>query len=468
MVPLHVVDRVRRQHGVDPVEEMVHDLRPGQVEDLLAAVLQRLPAAGRQDPLGVRAVEVGVRVDHLGLEPQPELHAQRLHVADERVQPVRPDLLVDDPVAEAGGVVAPVVEPAVVEDEPLHAHPGRAIGDLLEPVEVVVEEDGLPHVEHDGLHGRVRVERPLELVPAGGQPVEALVGRRDVHPGRRVRRPGRQHDLTGQQPLAAADRGAVRGGPLDAQHRVAAPADVHADHAAAGGREPRGAGDDHGGGVETGAAAQTLTQPEPVVDGVPLGAALALVAAGEVEQLDVVVGQRQHDLQAFDDVLALGGVGHGGAPAQPAPDHRLQLVDQRQAGVLVLGPDDQPGVVDVLVDGAEPRRPPAPADPVPAQVGAGEPPACVLAEEGQAGTVGDHDEPVVVGRHRLVGHSQPRHHGQCALHVGQGDRGARAGVAGAREQHGKASREEEATWSGEAERPGSEAARALRRHRFSP
>ena len=128
MVPLHVVDGVLREHRVDPVEEVVDDLGTRQVEDLLVAVQQRRPRlAGRQDPLRVRAEEVGVRVDHLRLEPEPELHAQPSHVLDERVQPVGPHLLVDHPVAEAGGVVAAVVEPAVVEHEPLHAH-ARARG----------------------------------------------------------------------------------------------------------------------------------------------------------------------------------------------------------------------------------------------------------------------------------------------------------------------------------------------------
>ena len=50
-------------------------------------------------------------------------------------------------------------------------------------------------------------------------------------------------------------------------------------------------------GVEAGAAAAALAQPEPVGDQVPLGGALALVAAGEVQHLGEVVGHGQHDLE---------------------------------------------------------------------------------------------------------------------------------------------------------------------------
>jgi hypothetical protein len=229
-------------------------------------------------------------------------------VVDQRVQPVRPDLLVDDPVPEPGRVVTAVVEPAVVEHEPLHADARRAVRDLPEPVEVVVEVHGLPDVQHHRLHVGMRRQRPLEAVPRGGQAVEPVVGGDDVHPGRGVRRAGRQRHLTRQQPLAAADGGAVRGGALDPQHVVAAPADVHADDVAVRGGEPGGAGDDHGRGVEPRPPAEALAQPQPVRHLVPLRGALALVPAGEVEDLDVVVGQREHDLQPVHDVVALGGV----------------------------------------------------------------------------------------------------------------------------------------------------------------
>ena len=100
------------------------------------------------------AVEVGVRVDHLRLEPQPELHAEAVHVVDEAAQPLRPHVLVDPPVAQPSGVVAASEEPAVVEDEPLHADLGRRGRRAAQPSPVVVEVDRLPHVQRDRLLAR--------------------------------------------------------------------------------------------------------------------------------------------------------------------------------------------------------------------------------------------------------------------------------------------------------------------------
>ena len=62
-------------------------------------------------------------------------------------RPCGPHVRVDHPVAQAAGVVAAAEEPAVVEHEALDAHRGGAVGEAREPVEVVVEVDGLPDVE---------------------------------------------------------------------------------------------------------------------------------------------------------------------------------------------------------------------------------------------------------------------------------------------------------------------------------
>src|SRR5580704_9507285 len=75
---------------------------------------RRHPLAGGEDPVRVGTVEVGIRVDHLGLDPQPELHAEGAHVAGEPVQAAGPHVIVDPPVAQACPVVAAAAEPAVV------------------------------------------------------------------------------------------------------------------------------------------------------------------------------------------------------------------------------------------------------------------------------------------------------------------------------------------------------------------
>ena len=120
-------------------------------------------------------------------------------MVDERVQPVRARPLVDEPVAEPGGVVAPVVEPAVVEHEPLHAHPRRPVGDLREPVEVVVEEDGLPDVQHHRLDCRGGRRG------SAGRCASARPGRRGRRRRRRSRpRGARTTPRSAARPLRAA------------------------------------------------------------------------------------------------------------------------------------------------------------------------------------------------------------------------------------------------------------------------
>ena len=84
VVPLDRVDGVGGEHGADLVEDVLAHLVAGEVEDQLVTVQQRHPVAGGEDPVGVVAVEVGVGVDHLRLEPEPELHAEPAHVVDQR------------------------------------------------------------------------------------------------------------------------------------------------------------------------------------------------------------------------------------------------------------------------------------------------------------------------------------------------------------------------------------------------
>ena len=160
------------------------------------------PAAGRaaaQDPLGMGPGGVGVDVDHLGLDPQAELHAGPGHVVDERVQAVGPDVGVDGPVAEPGGVVAAAEEPAVVEDEALDPDRGGDVGQLGEAVEGVVEVDRLPRVGDDrALGAGAGRDRPQVGVQAVAHRVEpgaatrspASTGRGRSRPAARATSPG--------------------------------------------------------------------------------------------------------------------------------------------------------------------------------------------------------------------------------------------------------------------------------------
>src|SRR5262249_7726155 len=113
-VPFDVVDGVFRQQRADPLEQVGGDLWPGQVQDELVPLQRRHPAAGGQDPVWVGPVQIGVRVDHLRLDPQAELHAAGAYVVCELVQSAGPDVFIDLPVAQAGVVAAASGEPAVI------------------------------------------------------------------------------------------------------------------------------------------------------------------------------------------------------------------------------------------------------------------------------------------------------------------------------------------------------------------
>ena len=100
----------------------------GQVEHQLVALLGARTAGEVQHPVRMRAIEVGVGVDHLRLDPEAEVHAERVNLVDERLEAVGKLLLVYIPVAQAGVVVFALAEPAVVHDEAVDAERGGLFG----------------------------------------------------------------------------------------------------------------------------------------------------------------------------------------------------------------------------------------------------------------------------------------------------------------------------------------------------
>ena len=81
-------------------------------------------------PIGMRAVQIAVRIDHFRLNPQAELHAQTVHMVDKRLQPVRELFGINVPVAQTGVIVVALAKPAVVYYKQLNAQLGRLIGEL--------------------------------------------------------------------------------------------------------------------------------------------------------------------------------------------------------------------------------------------------------------------------------------------------------------------------------------------------
>ena len=140
-----------------------------------------------QDPVGMSAVKLTVLVDHLELDPEAELHAERIDALRKARDAVRQAVGVRPPVAEATRLTAARGEPAIVEDEELDADIVRRLGDAHELLLIEIEVRGLPIVDEDGAHlvapDTARQARAVELVEVLAHAVEAVV--RPDHDGLR-------------------------------------------------------------------------------------------------------------------------------------------------------------------------------------------------------------------------------------------------------------------------------------------
>ena len=77
VVPLQVADRVLVEQRAEPLAEVARRPRGrSRSSTCWCRASAGQAAAGAEDPLRVRAGEVGVRVDHLRLDPEAELHAR--------------------------------------------------------------------------------------------------------------------------------------------------------------------------------------------------------------------------------------------------------------------------------------------------------------------------------------------------------------------------------------------------------
>ena len=98
-VPLDVGNAEIAHERVDPLEQVIANLGPGQVERQLVAGIDWRGALDTEHPVGMRAVEVAVGIDHLRLEPQSEFHAQAADMVRKRLETIGIDLFRDVPVA---------------------------------------------------------------------------------------------------------------------------------------------------------------------------------------------------------------------------------------------------------------------------------------------------------------------------------------------------------------------------------
>jgi len=81
-VPFDVGDVIVGQQPVDPVDDVLLYLRFRHVQNELVAALRARARREMDDPVRMLAVELAVRVDHLRLDPESEVHAELIHTLD--------------------------------------------------------------------------------------------------------------------------------------------------------------------------------------------------------------------------------------------------------------------------------------------------------------------------------------------------------------------------------------------------
>ena len=170
-IPFDVADRRAVQQRRQPVVEVIHHRGVGTVQHILVAAGQGAAAGLVQHPVGVFLPQPGAGVDHLRLNPQPELQAHGVELLPEAFQPAWQLGGVHFPVAQAGLVAAAVPEPAVVQHKKLNAQRpgfGRQRQQLLL---VEVKIGGFPVVDQDR-PDRIAPDAPGQ--PAAVQGVESL------------------------------------------------------------------------------------------------------------------------------------------------------------------------------------------------------------------------------------------------------------------------------------------------------
>ena len=149
-VPLDIVDGVLAQESCNGLIEPVRDLRPGQIQNHLVPPDGRLPPRNAQGPVRMRPIEIRIFAHHLRLDPEAELQALVLNLADQAAEAVRELAEIRCPVAQGAVVLIAVAEPAVVQNQKLHAELFCAFRQAQQQRLVKGQICRLPAVEQDG------------------------------------------------------------------------------------------------------------------------------------------------------------------------------------------------------------------------------------------------------------------------------------------------------------------------------
>ena len=135
---------------VDDAENILLYLGVGEVEDELVAVVVRLAVGLFDDPVVVLLIQFALRVDHLRLYPQTELHASFFGSLCQRRNASGQFAVGRLPVAKAGVIVLSrvfIAEPSVVEQKHIHAEVFGILHQLGKRFLIEVEAGVLPVVE---------------------------------------------------------------------------------------------------------------------------------------------------------------------------------------------------------------------------------------------------------------------------------------------------------------------------------
>src|SRR5260221_12015712 len=74
-IPFEKINLICADQIIECVENVFMYLRPGKVQDKLVASLGTRSIGETINPVGMCAIKIAIRVDHLRFYPQPELHA---------------------------------------------------------------------------------------------------------------------------------------------------------------------------------------------------------------------------------------------------------------------------------------------------------------------------------------------------------------------------------------------------------
>ncbi len=360
-VPFEEGDVVIAQQVIEPIMDRGERVGSGQVEHELVASEHRFVSGSLEHPIGVGAVEVAVGADHLRFDPQSELHAETADVGDQRGESLRMRVRRHPPVAERCGVVAATGEPTVVEHEPLGSDPGGAVGELPQPVGVVIEVHRLPRV-HEHRAGPRWVRRQGADVAVIG-PARVGEPRRGVgaeHGRRRVGVTRLEDDLARPEQLAGSRDAATVGQSLDAQVGVAAPREMEPPDLAVLLAEPVHTGPGEGRVFVRAASRPVLHVDRAAHERLAVGVQLAAPTTVERDDVDGVRGERNGHVEVRQRVRRSADVRDPGRAAQQTAgvefDRRLEL----EAGDIVTSDDREATRVGGGRHQREPRRPTRP------------------------------------------------------------------------------------------------------------